>query len=101
MKAIFRILGCLLIAEPISGPVPKTTFTVPGGKPASLIKAASFKADKGVSSLGFNTTVQPAASAGASFQDVSTKGKFQGTIKPTTPMGWRKVKLTASKPMLS
>jgi hypothetical protein len=33
------------------------------------------------------TTVQPAASAGASFQHSSSSGEFQGTIAPTTPTG--------------
>lgn len=36
-----------------------TTFTTPGGNPASLIREAILKADKGVCSAGFNTTVQP------------------------------------------
>ncbi len=40
-----------------------------------------------VSSAGFSTIVQPAASAGAIFIAVSTIGEFQGTIAPTTPIG--------------
>ncbi|ETJ85933.1 hypothetical protein D041_4166, partial [Vibrio parahaemolyticus EKP-008] len=34
----------------------------------------------GVCSAGFNTTQQPAASAGASFQAAMSIGKFQGMI---------------------
>jgi len=41
--------------------------------------------------------VLPAASAGPIFQLASMSGKFQGTIKPTTPIGSRRVK---SKPGL-
>ena len=38
-------------------------------------------------SLGFNTTVQPAASAGATLRAIIAIGKFQGVIAPTTPTG--------------
>ena len=34
----------------------------------------------------------PAASAGPSFQEAMFIGKFQGTIRPTTPIGSRSVK---------
>ena len=40
---------------------------------------------------GFNTTVHPQASAGPSFHDASSNGKFQATIAPTTPTGSRSV----------
>lgn len=40
-------------------PSPVTTLTTPGGYPASFIKAATLKADNGVYSAGFNTTVHP------------------------------------------
>ena len=36
--------------------------------------------------------VFPAASAGPSFQLAMFIGKFQGTIRPTTPIGSRRVK---------
>ena len=35
--------------------------------------------------------VHPAASAGASFQQSSSSGEFQGTIAATTPAGSRRV----------
>ena len=44
-----------------------------------------------MSSAGFRTTVLPAASAGATFQEAIVSGKFQGVIRPTTPSGSRKV----------
>ena len=40
-----------------------------------------------VRSEGFSTTVQPAASAGASFQIALPSGPFHGTMAPTTPIG--------------
>jgi hypothetical protein len=52
---------------------------------------ASLRAWRGVSSLGFSTTEQPQAKAGATFQAAICKGKFQGTMAPTTPTGSRSV----------
>jgi hypothetical protein len=46
----------------------------------------------GVCSAGLSTTVQPVASAGASFQVAIMIGEFHGMIWPTTPMGSRTVK---------
>ena len=43
----------------------------------------------GLHSAGLWTIVQPAASAGASFQVESIKGVFQGVITPTGPIGGR------------
>ena len=59
----------------------------PGGKPASRASSPSRNADSGVCSAGLSTTVQPAASAGASFHDASISGTFQGMMAPTTPTG--------------
>ncbi len=41
----------------------------------------------GVCSAGFSTIVQPAARAGATFQEAISSGKFQGMICPATPTG--------------
>ena len=49
----------------------------------------SRRADSGVCSAGFSTTVQPVASAGPSFQAAISSGKFHGMIWPTTPTGSR------------
>ncbi len=43
-----------------------------------------------VCSEGLSTTVFPQASAGATFQDASRSGKFQGVISPQTPTGSRR-----------
>ena len=55
---------------------------------ASLLEAArELEGVTGVWSEGLTTSVQPAASAGASFQTSSSSGEFHGTIAPTTPTG--------------
>ena len=64
--------------------------------PASSTSSASRSADSGVSSAGFSTTVLPHASAGPSFQLAMLSGKFQGTIRPTTPSGSRNVNAYAA-----
>lgn len=68
-------------------PNPVTILTTPGGKPASLNNWANLKAERGVYSAGFKTTVQPVHKAGANFQTAINKGKFQGIINPQTPTG--------------
>ena len=60
-------------------------FTTPAGNPDSSMISASFKAVSEVVSAGFNTTVFPAARAGAIFHAAINKGKFQGMICPATP----------------
>ena len=62
--------------------------------PASSASCASRIAVIGVSSAGLSTTVLPHASAGPTFQLAMFRGKFQGTINPTTPSGSRKVTST-------
>ncbi len=42
---------------------------------------------EGVSSLGLSTKVFPAASAGATFHEVCSSGKFHGVIREQTPTG--------------
>ncbi len=59
--------------------------------PAASASSPSLRAVSEVSSAGFNTTVQPQASAGAIFHMPIMSGKFHGTIAPTTPMGSRTV----------
>ena len=54
----------------------------PGGKPTSSASSPSRSALSGVCSAGLSTTVQPAASAGPSFQAAISSGKFHGMIWP-------------------
>ena len=57
-------------------------LTTPSGKPASRISSPKRSAESGVCSAGLSTIVQPAASAGASFQAAIISGKFHGMIWP-------------------
>ena len=72
-------------------PVPLTRFTTPRGMPAFTTRSTSRTGASGASSDGLMTMVLPAASAGASFQIVSDRGAFHGTIAATTPIGSRTV----------
>src|SRR3546814_3247294 len=53
-------------------------------------------AEYGVCVAGLQTTVQPAASAGAILRPSIADGKFQGVIAATTPTGWRRVMMRLS-----
>src|SRR5216117_3052739 len=85
VKQIFAMSGWRASLAPATEPFPGTTLIVPGGKPASTESRATSMALIGVYSAGFRTTVFPAARAGAMFQATNMRGKFQGTIWPTTP----------------
>ena len=94
MNAILATSGCSTSRCPHTLPGPATTFSTPSGSPASSAIRSSSSAVSGVSSAGFSTTVFPAASAGATFHEAIASGKFQGTIRPTTPSGSRNVMST-------
>jgi hypothetical protein len=64
-----------------------TTFTTPAGTPASSSRRATASAVSGVSAAGLSTTVQPAASAGASLRVAIAAGKFHGVTSAATPTG--------------
>src|SRR3990172_7724549 len=87
VNAIFRTSGWPTNAVPTSLPNPVTTLTTPGGNPASSTSLTNSSVDAEVNSEGLTTTVQPAASAGASFQASSNSGEFQAVIAATTPTG--------------
>jgi hypothetical protein len=74
-------------AEP--GPKPCSTWYTPLGMPTAFITSPSSVAVAGVSSLGLTITVLPQASAGPTFQVISSSGRFQGQITPSTPSGVR------------
>jgi len=73
-------------AAPVA-PSPVTMLTTPAGRPISAQIPAKARAESGVCSAGFSTTVLPAASAGAIFQASISSGKFHGMIWPQTPAG--------------
>jgi hypothetical protein len=62
--------GCLVSAPPTAATFSRlqgTTLRTPGGRPASWERAARARAERGVSSAGLRTQVQPAASAAATY----------------------------------
>ena len=91
VKATVRTSGCVTSEAPAVSPKPLTTLSTPGGNPASSASSAMRMAVSGVCSAGLMTTALPAARAGPSFQAEIIRGKFQGTIAPTTPKGSRRV----------
>src|SRR3954466_10110572 len=68
---------------------PCRTLKTPSGRPASLRSAASQLAADGSFSLGFSTTVLPAASAIGKNHIGTIAGKLNGEMMPTGPSGWR------------
>ena len=90
VKAILST-GARVNAAPVVSPGPVITLSTPSGTPASCASFASHSAVSGVSSAGLSTLVLPNASAGATFHDAITRGKFQGMICAHTPTGSRSV----------
>ncbi|MNM58326.1 hypothetical protein D3C81_695550 [compost metagenome] len=74
VKASLSTPGCSVSGLPASAPRPVTRFNTPAGKPIRSAAAASSRAVSGVSSDGFNTTVAPAAKAGATFHAAISSG---------------------------
>ncbi len=64
-----------------------TTLRTPAGRPARCVSSARASAHSGVCPGGFTTTVQPAASAGATLRVIIATGKFHGVIAAQTPIG--------------
>src|SRR5205085_53878 len=89
VKETFRTSAWVTRASPILAPQPGSTWSAPGGRPASIAIRPNIRAVSGDREAGFSTTVLPAASAGATFQQAIGKGKFQGTMAATTPIDWR------------
>src|SRR3954454_23769821 len=83
---------------PISDAGPTSTFSHPGGRPASSASSARKSADSGVCDAGLSTTAQPAASDGASLWATRLSGKLNGLIAPTIPIGRRSVNASFPSP---
>ncbi len=75
-------LGWRTSASPVSGP-PVTMFTTPGGRWSKQCAISS--PQSGFWCGGLQTSVFPAASAGATFHAMRSSGKLNGTIAATTP----------------
>ena len=86
VKDTLSISGCRLIASPTTGPSPLTMLSTPGGNTSCRISTSRME-EVGVVSAGLITMVLPAARAGPTFQENSSKGKFQAVISPQTPTG--------------
>jgi hypothetical protein len=84
--------------SPIAEAEPDTTFSQPGGSPASSSSEARNSADSGVVDAGLSTTGQPAASAGAILCATRFIGKLNGEIAPTIPIGIRSVSASFPAP---
>ena len=62
-------------------------LSTPAGMPARMASSAKASALSGVASAGLITTLQPAASAGATLRVIIAMGKFQGVMAAHTPIG--------------
>src|SRR5699024_5438602 len=67
---------------------PVTKLTTPFGNRTRSQSSISLTAVRGLSLDGFMTIVQPAAKAGAILRVNIARGKFQGVIAATTPIGF-------------
>ena len=90
VNAILSMPGSSTSAAPVA-PSPVSTLSTPGGKPTSSASSPSRSAESGVCSAGLRIVVHPAASAGPSFHEDISSGKFHGTICANTPTGSRRV----------
>src|SRR5262249_49558000 len=70
-----------------------TLITPAGTSAGSITSFMNSNSDAEVNSEGLITTVQPAASAGASFQPTSISGEFHGVMDAPTPPGSFKVEV--------
>src|SRR5690606_40814507 len=99
VKATLSMSGCDARASPIRAPGPGRTLMRPSGTPASAQISPIRRAESGVALAGLRMMVQPAARAGATFQEAIENGKFQGTIWAQTPTGSRRVMSTIPSPI--
>ena len=74
VNEIMSTSGCAASASPTTGPTPVTRLNTPGGKPMSSMISARMNALTGATSDGLSTTVQPAASAYATFAPIWFSG---------------------------
>ncbi|OIQ64581.1 hypothetical protein GALL_538670 [mine drainage metagenome] len=96
VKVNLAMRGSVVSTSPIGAASPVTILSTPLGTPASSPSTASASAENGVSSEGFSTTEQPAASAGPTLRVIMAAGKFQGVTAATTPTGCFRVMIRRS-----
>jgi hypothetical protein len=78
---------CGPMGSPTSAPLHGRTFSTPAPIGSSAMRSVG----TGVSLAGFTITEQPAANAGSIFRASISRGKFQGSTRPTTPTGSRTI----------
>ncbi len=84
----WRTMSLAHSSRPMAGASsPVTTLMTPAGMPARWASSAAASAVSGVNSAGLMTTVQPAASAGATLRVIMASGKFHGVMAAHTPIG--------------
>ena len=93
-----RTIGFEVISPPISVALPVTHEKTPFGTPARSANSHKANAEKGVAVAGFNTIVQPAASAGPHLRVIIAAGKFHGVIAAHTPIGCFSTTMRLSAP---
>ncbi len=86
--------GCPAITCPTSGPVPLIMLYTPFGTPAASMISEKTMPLTGAISLGFSTTVQPAAIAGATLHTIWLSGQFHGVMRAQTPIGSRTMRVS-------
>ena len=89
VNEIARIAGLTTSSSPTVLPGPVRKFSTPAGRPASSSASTKYAAVRGVRLAGLSTIVLPPISAGTHLRQITLKGKFQGLITLTTPIGWR------------
>ena len=99
VKVMTSTSGCSARAWPASWPKPLITFSTPSGSPASFARPARRRAVSGDFSDGLSTMLLPVASAGPSFQQASSSGKFHGTTAAITPTGSRTIIASSLTPV--
>lgn len=67
---------------------PFTTFSTPGGRPASSASSATSSVEEGVRSEGFSTKVLPQATAIGHIHNGTITGKLNGVMPAVTPIAW-------------
>jgi hypothetical protein len=92
VKLTFATRPCPTSVPPVVEPGPGSTEMASGGSPASTRISASASTERGVYVAGLTITVFPHASAGATFHEAMTSGKFHGVMHTQTPTGSRRVR---------
>ncbi|MNT20489.1 hypothetical protein D3C72_1557990 [compost metagenome] len=79
---------------------PLTTFSTPGGRPASSASWAMNRALVGSRSEGFRTKLLPQATAIGHIHSGTMAGKLNGVMPAVTPSAWNSLQLSILGPTL-